>query len=92
MVLELKGLEQLIRDCIKSEMANYKPSPPPKKPEFISRRKAALILGVSLPTLHNYCKDGTISSYRMGAKILLIEEEVIKSVQMKKMNWQKKFE
>ena len=83
MVIEFKGLEQLIRECIKSELQNFKPpqEPSPKKTAFISRRRAASILGISLGTLNSYCKNGVIPSYRLGSRVLLMEDEIIQTVQ-----------
>ena len=79
----LEELEKLIRDCIKSEFKNHTQPPPPPKAGFISRKRAASILGISLATLNHYCKE-IIPSYRIGSRVLLKENEVIESVAMVK--------
>lgn len=76
----LEELEKLIKDCIKSELKNHLAIAPALKTEFISRKKAASILGISLATLGDYCKRGVIPSYRIGSRVLFKENEVIESV------------
>ncbi len=77
-------LERLIRICIKSELANFTPQIPTQSKKFISRKKTASILGISLVTLGDYCKRGIIPSYRIGSKVLFIESEIIESVTLVK--------
>ena len=79
-----EDLEKIIRDCIKSELANFTPQIPTQSKKFISRKKTASILGISLVTLGDYCKRGIIPSYRIGSKVLFIESEIIESVTLVK--------
>lgn len=44
--------------------------------EYITRKDAAELLKITLPTLHNYIKEGKISSYRIGSRVLLRSDEV----------------
>lgn len=73
-------LEHLIKCCVKSELEKHFQPPPNTKTEFISRKKAARLLGISLVTLGEYCKRGMIPSYRIGNRVLLIEKEIVESV------------
>ena len=73
-------LEQLIKDCIKSEIAKIQPVVQPTTSGFISRKKAAQLYGISLVTLNHYCKRGLVPSYRIGNRVLLVESEVLQSV------------
>lgn len=38
-------------------------------PELITRKETALILGISLPTLNDWTKNGTIPAQRIGTRI-----------------------
>ena len=52
--------------------------------QFISRKKAASILGISLGSLNDYCKRGIIPSFRIRGRVLLKEESVLGSVSLVK--------
>jgi excisionase family DNA binding protein len=38
-------------------------------PELITRKETALILGISLPTLNDWTKNGTIPAQRIGTRV-----------------------
>lgn len=42
---------------------------PEKKGKILSRKEAAIILKVSLPTLNNYTRAGKVQAYRLGGSI-----------------------
>lgn len=46
------------------------------QPNYITRGQVAKMLQISLPTLHNYVKQGLIKSYRIGGKVRFILEDV----------------
>jgi excisionase family DNA binding protein len=48
--------------------------------KFISRKEAAGLLQVSLPTLNDWTKEGLLNSYRIGTRVLYKPEEVEQSV------------
>lgn len=48
--------------------------------KLISRREAANLLQISLPTLDDYTKRGLLNSYRIGRRILFKREEVEQSL------------
>lgn len=45
--------------------------------ELVTRKQAAVLLGISLPTLHEYCKSGIIPSYRVGSRIRFKKSELL---------------
>lgn len=45
---------------------------------LITRREASNLLGVSLPTLGEYCKRGLIPSYKIGKNVRFKRDELIK--------------
>lgn len=42
---------------------------PETAPELITRKETALILGISLPTLNDWTKNGTIPAQRIGTRV-----------------------
>ncbi|CAA0168213.1 helix-turn-helix domain-containing protein [Tenacibaculum maritimum] len=57
-------------------------SEPPKKDKLLTRKQTAEILQVSLVTLWNWTKKGTIKAYRIGNKIRYKESEIIEALQV----------
>jgi excisionase family DNA binding protein len=45
---------------------------------LITRREASNLLGISLPTLGEYCKRGLIPSYKIGKNVRFKRDELIK--------------
>jgi excisionase family DNA binding protein len=40
-----------------------------KQETILSRKEAAILLKVSLPTLHNYTKTGRVQGYKLGGTV-----------------------
>ena len=51
-----------------------------KGDNFLSRKQTAKLLHISLPTLNEWTKDGTLTSYRIGTRVLYKNEEVLETV------------
>ena len=49
--------------------------------KYLDRKSAAKKLGLSLPTLDQYTKEGIIKGRRIGKKILYLEHELVTSGQ-----------
>ncbi|ULC59667.1 helix-turn-helix domain-containing protein [Flaviramulus sp. BrNp1-15] len=49
-------------------------------PRLFSREKTADILCVSLPTLHEWTKEGIIDSYRIGGRVLYKEDDILRAL------------
>jgi excisionase family DNA binding protein len=85
----LGDLEETIRKVIREEFTSRATINNKKEEKVITRKQAAGMLGVSLPTLSNLIKEGDIPAYHLGGQIRFIESEVlssIKLVQTKKYN------
>lgn len=56
---------------------------PPKEDqsEYITRKEAAGILKITLPTLHDWTKMGWLQSYKIGRRVLYKKQEVENSIQ-----------
>jgi len=44
--------------------------------EWITRKEAVAILGISMPTLHNWSKTGIIPGYRIGSLVRYKRSEI----------------
>lgn len=54
----------------------HTPTLPAEKPNFLTRAEAAKFLRVSVPTLLNRCKDGTLRPVRLGRLLLFRYDEL----------------
>ena len=55
-------------------------SPSAKEAKYITRKETATLLHISLPTLNEWTKDGTLKSYRIGTRVLYKPDEVAETV------------
>jgi excisionase family DNA binding protein len=51
-----------------------------KEAKYITRKETATLLHISLPTLNEWTKDGTLKSYRIGTRVLYKPDEVMETV------------
>ncbi|GAA4968074.1 helix-turn-helix domain-containing protein [Algibacter aquimarinus] len=86
---KIDDLEQLLKpliheavyQAVKEQINPVKTS----KPKLFSRENTADILCVSLPTLHEWTKEGILNSYRIGGRVLYKEEDILNA--LKKTNF-----
>lgn len=43
---------------------------------YLSRKEVAALLKITLPTLHQWTKEGVLPSYKIGTRVLYKESEV----------------
>lgn len=53
---------------------------PPPQTELITRKQAATLLSVSLPTVNDWTKTGKIKGYRIGSRIRYKRNEIENSL------------
>lgn len=71
-------LESLIGNVLQHELLKVlKPTPQAPKVKLLTRKETAKLLGISLPTLSEYTKQGKLTSYIIGSSIRYKEAEVI---------------
>jgi len=77
-------LKQSIRSIVQSEVQEaveiLTAEPTDKTPKLLTRKQTAIILGVSLVTLHEWTKNGTIPGKRIGRNIRFEESDVYNSL------------
>ena len=69
--ISIESLKAELTDTIRKEINNCLADFQPKQPDtdFITRKEAAVILGVSLPTLAKWTLNGIIPAYRISSRI-----------------------
>ena len=80
----LADLRAMISDVV-AEQLQKQQVPVEKEPlKLLTRPEAARMLGVTLPTLHVWTKDGTIQGVRIGSRVryrLADVEAALKNIQ-----------
>ena len=75
-------LAQAIADKLVPFFADLKTPPLPKNEEnYLTRKEAATLLNISLPTLTEYTKKGKLIGYRIGARVIYKLSEIENSLQ-----------
>lgn len=69
--LTLEQLKSELADVVKKEMATLTESltSPKQQDEWLTRKQAANLLGVSLVTINDWTKTGKIKGYRIASRI-----------------------
>ncbi|AWM14642.1 DNA-binding protein [Flavobacterium sediminis] len=75
-------LKELFREAVKEEIEAVIKQQKEKSSnytnELLTREETAKLLSVSLPTLHNWCLQGIIPSYRFNTRIRFKREDIEK--------------
>ena len=74
---EKKGFEEILNKQFtnfKSELERQKTT------KYLTRKQVSELLCVSLPTIWRYTKQGILTSYSIGSRVLFKEDEVINSI------------
>lgn len=64
-IISIEEFDLLIRKIISEELIKHDRG---KAPEYVSRKEAAKLLNISLPTLYKYCKLNQITIYEIASK------------------------
>ena len=76
--IQLLELKQVISETVREELINYSGTLKKEEPaELLTRKEAATLLRVSLPTLHEWSKSGLIKFNRIGTRVLYKKEDVL---------------
>lgn len=84
--IPLPELIAQIRTMIKEELAAAQPSPAETENGYLTRKEAAELLSITLPTLQQRILDGTFKAYRVGRRVYLKAAEVDKSMKRIALN------
>jgi len=67
-------LKEVIREVISEELERI--TKPQNETQYRTRKEAAKLLKITLPTLHEYTKEGRIQAVRIGKRVLYSEQAV----------------
>lgn len=73
-------LQTVLSEVVKQEFSKFNNVPTPEPLEYITRKETAQILGVSLVTLNEWTKTGTIQGYRISSRVRYKKSEVLNSL------------
>lgn len=76
-------LQDSFKSIVKTEVERIisnLPTTPEPLPEYITRKETAEILGISLVTLNDWTKNGTIPASRIGSRIRYLRADVYNSL------------
>lgn len=83
----LEAIGKLLDDKLKLNESQSKK----ETPVYLTRKEVAVMLRVSLPTLHVYTKLGWLKAYRIGKRVLYRENEVKQGLDTLTGNKNKKY-
>ena len=77
--LELSDIKKVIEEALENKLNGFSV---PKKTELslLTRKDTAKFLRISLPTLHEWTKNGIVKAHRIGNRVLYKQEEVTQAL------------
>lgn len=78
--IPITEFKNIISETVREEMRKIATPPPPPQTEFITRNQCSKILGISLPTLNEWTKQGLIIGYRIGTRVRYKKGEILDAV------------
>lgn len=78
--VSLDGLLSRIEQIIDAKIGIL-PTKTEKQSGYLSRKEVATLLKITLPTLHDWTKLGILKAYKIGARVLFKEAEVIATLE-----------
>lgn len=85
-------LAQMMREAVRAELATYTPpTPAPQLPEYLTRHETAELFRISLVTLHEWDRAGTIpKKITVNGRIRYRRDEILATLDTAKMFKHKK--
>lgn len=86
---EVADFEKVINKALGKAFKDFPLHQTKEKLELLSRKETAKTLCISLPTLNQWTKDGVITAYRIGNRVLYKIEDIksaLKEVKVLKFN------
>ena len=76
--IPLIELERIFQQIVQNALAeSKKDSGQSESEDLLTRKEAANLLGVSLPTLHDYTSRSIIPAYRLGTRVRYKRGEIL---------------
>ena len=78
--IPISELKIFIQESVKEEMLKLSISLSQPETEFITRQETCKILGISLPTLNDWTKQGLIPGYRISSRVRYKKNEIVEAL------------
>jgi excisionase family DNA binding protein len=80
--IPFEEFKSVLSDIVKSELKSEIQSLPSQQQptDLLTRKETAKLLGISLPTLHNWTTEGRIPAYRIARRVRYKRAEVEESL------------
>lgn len=91
MGITVNDLKEIVNEAVRANL-NLKSEKPQQKSkqEYLSRLEVANLLKISLVTLHDWTKQGTIKAFRIGSRILYCPDDVTNALnEIKSLKYRK---
>ena len=77
--LELSDIKKIIEEALENKLKGFSV---PKKTvlTLLTRKDTAKFLRISLPTLHDWTKNGIVKAHRIGNRVLYKQDEVTQAL------------
>lgn len=62
-------LTETVREAVKEELTRLTSQPLEHQKQFLTRKEAAIFLGVTVTTLHTWSKTGIVPCQRVGTRV-----------------------
>lgn len=73
--IELSDIKKIVEEAIERKL-NLFSTPQKEEAKLYTRKETANFLKISLPTLHDWTKNGIVKAYRIGNRVLYKYEEI----------------
>lgn len=80
-------LFQKIEEIVSRKLDEKIKTEKPKSFSWLSRKEVAILLKVNVVTVHNWTRDGLLSSYRIKSRIYYKSNEVESAVVKRRFSW-----
>lgn len=74
--LTLNDLLEKIGEVVENRLGKSVPQKQEIQSDYLSRKEVSKLLKITLPTLHDWTKQGILKSYKIGTRVLYKETEV----------------
>ncbi len=72
----IKSEVKILESTLTNRIRNYEDGTFLKRNEFITQKKAANLLGISVPTFRKYTKMGVFKQHQLGTKVYYRQDEI----------------
>jgi excisionase family DNA binding protein len=78
--LSIEQLQNFINDAVKTGFEQTK-TQEPERTNLLTRKQVCSLLNITLPTLWEWQRNGTITAYKVGTRLRFKENEVMSTLQ-----------